>query len=152
MAFRVRPTLSDNELVGIFMCTVQGLYFEKMICSSSTNFADADMVTIGERVKNGLKSGNIAGTVTQQTTNKKPHEAFTKKKEGETSVVTTSVHPQYQFPMTPMPYYLYPYVASTQYEQPLCQYQPQNFNQQPTPTQNNQNQQNTRDNRGQGRG
>lgn len=40
MAFRVQPTLSDNELVDIFVGTLQGLYFEKMIGSSSTNFAD----------------------------------------------------------------------------------------------------------------
>lgn len=35
MASRVRPTLSDNELVDIFMGTLQGLYFEKMIDNSS---------------------------------------------------------------------------------------------------------------------
>ena len=91
MTSRVIPALSDNELVDIFMGTLQGMYFEKMIGSSSTNFAD--MVTIGERVENGLKSGKITGTSTQQTTNKKPHGGFKKKKEGETSVVTTSVHP-----------------------------------------------------------
>lgn len=50
MASRVRPALFDNELVDIFMGTLQGLYYEKMIGSSSTNFAN--MVTIGERVEN----------------------------------------------------------------------------------------------------
>ncbi|XP_050897032.1 uncharacterized protein LOC127103832 [Lathyrus oleraceus] len=33
MVSRVRPTLSDNELVDIFMSTLHGLYFEKMIGS-----------------------------------------------------------------------------------------------------------------------
>ncbi|XP_050916507.1 uncharacterized protein LOC127131638 [Lathyrus oleraceus] len=60
MASRVRPSLSHNELVDIFMGTLHGLYFEKMIGSSSTNFAD--MVTIGERVESGLKSGKITDT------------------------------------------------------------------------------------------
>lgn len=54
MVSRVRPTLSDNELVDIFMGTLQWLYYEKMIGSSSTNFVD--MVIIGEHVENGLKS------------------------------------------------------------------------------------------------
>lgn len=62
-----------------------------MIRSSSTNFTD--MVTIGERVENGLKSGKITDTTTQQTKNKKSHKGFAKKKEGETSVVTASLHP-----------------------------------------------------------
>lgn len=101
MDSRVRPALSHNELLNNFMGMLQGLYFEKMISSSSTNLAY--MVTIGECVENGLKSGKIAGTVAQKTTNKKPHGGFTKKKEGETNAVTASVHPQYQFPMAPMP-------------------------------------------------
>ncbi|XP_050919291.1 uncharacterized protein LOC127136815 [Lathyrus oleraceus] len=123
MASRVRPTLSDNELVDIFMGTLQGLYYEKMIGSSSTNFAD--MVTIGERVENGLKSGKITDTTAPQTMNKRSHGGFTKNKEGEANVVMAGGHPQYQFPMTPMLYYTYLYVAVTQYQQPICQYQPQ---------------------------
>lgn len=60
MAFRVRPALSDNESMDIFMGTLQGLYFEKMIGCSSTNFVD--MVTVGERVESGLKSWKITDT------------------------------------------------------------------------------------------
>lgn len=63
MASRVRPTLSDNELVDIFMGTLQGLYFENMIGSSLTNFDD--MVTIAERVESGLKSEKITDTTAQ---------------------------------------------------------------------------------------
>lgn len=101
------------------MGTLQGLYYEKMIGSSSINFAD--MVTIGERVENGLKSGKIIYTTVLQTTNKRSHGGFAKKKEGETNVVTASVYPQYQFPMAPMPYYPYSCVAATQYQQLPCQ-------------------------------
>ncbi|XP_050889365.1 uncharacterized protein LOC127094590 [Lathyrus oleraceus] len=149
IASRVRPALSDNKLVDIFMGTLQGLYCEKMIGSSSANFAD--MLTIGERVENGLKSGKITDTTAPQTMNKRPYGGFAKKKEGEASVMMAGAHPQYQFPMTLMSYYLYPYVAATQYQQPPCQYQPQKGNQQSTPAQRSQNQQYNRDNKGQSR-
>jgi hypothetical protein len=110
MVSRVRPTLSDNELVDIFMGTLQGLYFEKMIGSSTTNFAD--MVTIGERVESELKSEKITDTTASQTTNKRPHGGFAKKKEGEANAVTARARPRYQFPTALMPYYPYPYVAA----------------------------------------
>ncbi|XP_050920283.1 uncharacterized protein LOC127137919 [Lathyrus oleraceus] len=150
MAYRVRLALSDNELVDIFMGTLQGLYYEKIIGSSSTNFVD--MVTIGERVENGLKSGKIIDTTAPQTTNKRSHGGFTKKKEGEANAITVSASPQYQFPMTHMSYHPYPYVVDAQYQQPPRQYQPQKGNQQSTPAQRNQNQQYNRDNKEQGRG
>ena len=69
-----------------------------MIGSSSTNFVD--IVTIGERIENGVKSGKIADNVAHPTTNKKPHGNFTKKKEAETSVVMENVHPQFQSSIT----------------------------------------------------
>lgn len=150
MASRVRSTLSDTELVYIFMGTLQGLYYEKMIRISSTNFAY--MVTIGEHVENGLKSEKITDTTALQKTNKRSHEGFAKKKKGEANAVTTSALPQYQFLMAPMPYYSYPYVSATQYQQLPCQYQPQKGNQHLAPAQRNQNQQYNRDNKGQGRG
>ncbi|XP_050920010.1 uncharacterized protein LOC127137604 [Lathyrus oleraceus] len=123
MVSRVRPTFSDNELMDIFMGTLQGLYYEKMIGSFPTNFAY--LVTIGERVENGMKSGKIIDTIAPQATNKRSHGGFAKKKEWETNAMTTSLHPQYQFLMAPMPYYPYLYVAAAQYQQPPCQYQPQ---------------------------
>ncbi|XP_050893526.1 uncharacterized protein LOC127100414 [Lathyrus oleraceus] len=95
MASRVQPALSDNELVDIFRGTLQGLYFEKMIGSSSTNLSD--MVIIGEHVESGLKSGKITYTTAQQTTNKRPHGGFAKKKEGEANAMTAKARPRYQF-------------------------------------------------------
>ncbi|XP_050889356.1 uncharacterized protein LOC127094579 [Lathyrus oleraceus] len=94
MASRVRPALSDNELVDIFMGTLHGLYFEKMIGSPSTNFTD--MVTIGERVKSGLKSGKITDTVVSQSVNKRAYCGFTKKKEGEANVVMAKARPRHR--------------------------------------------------------
>lgn len=109
MASRVRLALSDNERIDIFVGTLQGLYFDKMIGISSSNFVD--IMTIGERIEKGVKYGKIVGTVPQQTTTKKPRGIFLKKKEGETSDVTASVHPQYQTHMAPVPYYPYPYIT-----------------------------------------
>lgn len=48
MASRVRHSLSDTELVDIFMGTLQGLYYEKMVGSLSSNFVD--IVVIEERI------------------------------------------------------------------------------------------------------
>lgn len=58
MTSRVRPTLTNVKLVDIFMSTLQGMYYEKMVGSSSSNFVD--IVSIGERIENGLKTGKIA--------------------------------------------------------------------------------------------
>ncbi|XP_050919740.1 uncharacterized protein LOC127137311 [Lathyrus oleraceus] len=68
MASRVRPALTDVELVDIFMSTFQGLYYEKIVGSSSSNFSD--IVTIGKCIENGLKTGKIA-IVDSQTMAKK---------------------------------------------------------------------------------
>lgn len=82
MASRVRPTLTDTELVDIFMGTLQCLYYEKMVGSSSSNFADT--VIIGERIENGLKIGNIADAGNLQSAVRRPSGGY-KKKERQTS-------------------------------------------------------------------
>ena len=57
MASRVRPILTDTELMDIFMGTLQSLYYEKMVGSSSSNFTD--LVITRERIESGLKTGKI---------------------------------------------------------------------------------------------
>ena len=59
MTSRVKPPLLEKELVDMFMGTLQGLYYEKMVGSVSSGFAD--LVTIGERIEAGIKSGKITG-------------------------------------------------------------------------------------------
>lgn len=49
-----------------------------------------------------------------------------------------NVHPQWQAPMPPMPYY--PYVAALQYQQQPSQYQPQHQPPHAQASQNNRNQ------------
>ncbi|XP_050899608.1 uncharacterized protein LOC127106344 [Lathyrus oleraceus] len=107
------------------------------------------MVTIGEHVESGLKSGKITYTTAPQTVNKRPHGGFTNKKEGEANAVMVKARPQYRVTTTPMPYYPYQYIAAAQYQQPSFQYQPQRDNRQSTSTQRNPNQQyNRAQNRG----
>lgn len=50
-------------------------------------------MTIKKRFENEIKSEKIASTIPQQVVTKKPQGDFPKKKEGEASVVTASVHP-----------------------------------------------------------
>ena len=49
MASRVQPPLLEKELVDMFMGTLQGVYYEKMVGSISSVFSD--LVTIGERIE-----------------------------------------------------------------------------------------------------
>src|SRR4051812_5531649 len=59
MASRVQPPLMDKELVDIFMSTLQGPYYDKMVGCTSSGFSD--MVVIGERIEDGIKNGKIQG-------------------------------------------------------------------------------------------
>ena len=51
MASCVQTPLLEKELVDMFMGTLQGLYYDKMVGSISSGFAD--LVTIGERIETG---------------------------------------------------------------------------------------------------
>ncbi|XP_045802583.1 uncharacterized protein LOC123896210 [Trifolium pratense] len=107
LAARVQPPLIEKELVDTFMSTLQGPYYEKMIGSISSSFAD--MVMIGERVEEGLKSGKIKSASNGQDGAKKFSSNDDKKKEGEANVVVVGSS---QMPLTQMPYFQYPYVAA----------------------------------------
>lgn len=85
VASHVQPPLLENELVDMFMGTLQGPYYKKVISSVSTGFAD--LVIIGERIENGLKSGKIGKPSSNQNSNKRYSNSNNSKK-GETNVVT----------------------------------------------------------------
>ncbi|WJX67858.1 hypothetical protein P8452_52291 [Trifolium repens] len=106
VAARVQPPLLEKELVDTFMSTLHGPYYEKMIGSISSNFAD--LVTIGERVEEGIKNGKIQGT-SAQTGVKKFFGGPPKRKEGETNVVSDSASRR---PPVQLPYPQYSYVAA----------------------------------------
>ncbi|XP_050888935.1 uncharacterized protein LOC127094109 [Lathyrus oleraceus] len=54
---QVQPPLLEKELVDLFMDTLQGLYYEKMIGSTSPDFSC--LVSAGIRIESMLKSGKI---------------------------------------------------------------------------------------------
>ena len=58
MASRVQPPLLEKELVDTFMGTLHGLYYEIMVGSIASGFAD--LVTIGEIIETRIKSGKIS--------------------------------------------------------------------------------------------
>ncbi|XP_050875211.1 uncharacterized protein LOC127078831 [Lathyrus oleraceus] len=119
LAAMVHPSLVDRELIDIFMGTLQSQYYERLISSVSTGFSD--MVIVGERVEEGLKSGKIQGGSSSQQILKKPFNGF-KRKEGETSAISSQrgIPPYKAF--ASVPYYQYPYVAAVQY--PTMPYRP----------------------------
>ena len=95
-ASRVQPPLLEKELVDMFMGTLQGVYYEKMVGSAPSGFSD--LVTIGERIEAGVKSGKIQGEPSSTPYNSKKHVSnFLKKKEGETNHVAS--HPKAQQPL-----------------------------------------------------
>ena len=122
LASQVNPPLGEKELTGMFMDTLQPIFYEKMVGSISSGFAD--LVTIGERIEQGLKNGKIVNTAGSSNNNAKKFPGiFQKKKEGETNAISGSQTPQpYQPAVAQQPpfmsYYPYSYVAAAQYQQP----------------------------------
>ncbi|XP_050890644.1 uncharacterized protein LOC127096065 [Lathyrus oleraceus] len=57
LAARVQPPLMERELVNMFMGTLQGPYYDRMVGSTSTGFSE--LVMAGERIEVGLKMGKI---------------------------------------------------------------------------------------------
>lgn len=120
LAARVHPLLVDRELTDIFMSTLKGQYYRKLISSVTSSFSD--LVIVGERVEEGLKSGKIPEGSETQTGAKNPFNSGYKKKEGETNDVSSRAGKgnTQQVGPPPMPYFQYPYVAAVQY--PTAQY------------------------------
>ncbi|XP_050898906.1 uncharacterized protein LOC127105746 [Lathyrus oleraceus] len=59
LAACIEPPLLDKGLMELFRDTLQSPYFERMINSAASDFAN--LVTIGERIESALKSGRIQG-------------------------------------------------------------------------------------------
>lgn len=67
----------------MFMGTLQGPYYERMVGSMLVRFYD--LVVVGERIESDLKSGKIPSVVGTSNGAKKLYVSFAKKKEGETN-------------------------------------------------------------------
>ena len=79
----------ERELVDMFMGTLQVLYYDRMVGSSSVGFFE--LVMAGERFEVGLKMGKIQSANTSSSTGgsgKKPFNGYPKKKEGESMLCT----------------------------------------------------------------
>lgn len=88
LAARVQPLLMERELVDMFMGTLQGLYYDRMMGSTSTGFSE--LVMAGERIESCLKMGKIQLANTGSFASgvgKNPFNGYPKKKKGESSVV-----------------------------------------------------------------
>lgn len=59
MATCVQTPLLEREIVDIFIGTLQGQYYKRMLGNVSLEFSD--LVIIGEQIEDGLKNGKIQG-------------------------------------------------------------------------------------------
>jgi len=98
LAVQVEPPLYEKEMITMFIETLQAPFYEHVLRSVSSNFSD--IITIGERIEHGLKSGKIAQGSSVTTSAKKPGFNPSKKKEDEVQAASTAPHwggyrPQY---------------------------------------------------------
>lgn len=78
----------EKELVDMFMGTLQGPYYEKLVGSTSAGFSD--LVVAGETIESGVKAEKIPNPANAANGVKKSYSGFPKKKEGETNAALTS--------------------------------------------------------------
>ncbi|KAI5404731.1 hypothetical protein KIW84_051766 [Lathyrus oleraceus] len=57
LAGRVKPPMTDRELVDMFMGTLTGPFYSHLLGSSSSGFTE--LILTGERVESGIRSGKI---------------------------------------------------------------------------------------------
>ena len=79
------PPLEEKELNGLFMYTLSSFFWEKMIGSVSSNFTD--LVTIDQRLEEGIKNGKMYKATESSNCEKKYLGNFQKKKEVEANAV-----------------------------------------------------------------
>lgn len=70
LAGRVKPPMTDRELVDMFMGTLTGPFYNHLLGSSSSGFTE--LILTGERVESGIRSGKIQAATS--TGAKKPYQ------------------------------------------------------------------------------
>ncbi|XP_050919865.1 uncharacterized protein LOC127137448 [Lathyrus oleraceus] len=85
LAACVEPPLLDKEVMELFRDTLQSPYFERMISSAASDFAH--LVSIGERIENGLKSGKIQCASNSQSMESESIPSSQKEEEAEINAV-----------------------------------------------------------------
>jgi len=88
LAAQVEPSLYKKEMIAMFIEALQNPFYEHVLGSVSSNFSD--IVTIGERIKHGLKTGKIAQGSPVTTSVKKHGFNPGKKNEGEVQATSTA--------------------------------------------------------------
>ena len=83
-ASQVQPPLAEKEIVRLFVKTLDGAYFEKLLGCVTNRFSD--MVIAGEQVEDAIREGKLSGPGTSQDRGKKP--AF-QKRDGEVHMINT---------------------------------------------------------------
>ena len=78
----VQPPLTEREITSLFIGTLKGIYYEKLIGNVTSNFSD--LVASGERIESGIKEGKLGGAKVEAPKKVIPPP---KKKEGESSTV-----------------------------------------------------------------
>nr|KYP32590.1 hypothetical protein KK1_046689 [Cajanus cajan] len=123
VAAQVEPPLSDREAVALFIDTLQAPFYDKMIGNILSNFSD--IVIIGERIENGMRSGKIAVNSIEIAGLRKFSNGAGKKKEGDTNAVTFNSprSPNNQPPYFYTPHMVYPNITavSPHPQQPIHQ-------------------------------
>jgi len=164
-AAQIVPPLEDKELTRIFLKTLSPFYYERMIATAPSNFAE--MVGMGMRLEERVREGRLRKESTPARNAKRFGNNYPKKKEQEIDMVAhggyqpgyptypyvANISPstpapqnpyyQPQMPQRPPPYYppLYqlPYPQNQQFPQyPYYPQNPQQFPQQPYRPQENQ--------------
>ncbi|XP_050889700.1 uncharacterized protein LOC127094987 [Lathyrus oleraceus] len=99
LAACVEPPLLDKELMELFRDTLQSPYFERMISSATSDFVN--LVTIGERIENALKSGRIQGASSNQDSEIESLSDSQKEEDDETNAVMADVGYSHDAPAIP---------------------------------------------------
>ena len=91
MVAQVQPPLLEKEITTLFINSLESIYYEKLVGSTTRDFAD--LVTTGEAIERALKSGKLNSLEASK-------KSYVKKKENEVNVAGNDGHPypKYQSP------------------------------------------------------
>ncbi|RDX81458.1 hypothetical protein CR513_37860, partial [Mucuna pruriens] len=95
LAVQVQPSITEREMVTMFIDTLPSPYFDKVMGNVASNFTD--LVMVGERIELGIRRRQFAQLCSNVGLAKKP---MPEKKKGETNTVGKVVPPH--FPLQPM--------------------------------------------------
>ncbi|XP_057443426.1 uncharacterized protein LOC130735472 [Lotus japonicus] len=90
-ASQVYPPLSEKEIARVFVQTLEGPYFERLVGCVTNRFAD--IVIVGEQVEDAIREGKLNGANAQLDKQKK---SMFQKKETKVHMVGTHHYPSHQ--------------------------------------------------------